>query len=284
MLDFPIIDAHVHLWDIKKLRYPWLDDIPLLNRNYLLPDYNAACGPLQVEKIIFMQCECDPAQYRDEVRWVTELAQTEDPRIAGIVSWAPLEKGEAARPQVEDLARNKRVKGIRRIIQFESDLDFCLRPDFIRGVRMLPDYDLAFDICIAWQHNPNTLRFIEKCPDVRFILDHIGKPDIRRHMLDPWRSEIKAMAEFPNVFCKVSSLATEADHQHWTVEDLKPYAYQIFECFGFDRTVYAGDWPVSTQAASLQVCAATIELLAGGCQEADLKKLFHDNAEKFYKV
>ncbi|HBP38149.1 MAG TPA: amidohydrolase [Clostridiales bacterium] len=284
MIDFPIIDAHVHLWDIQKLRYPWLDDIPLLNRNYQLPDYNAACGPLQVEKIIFMQCECDPAQYRDEVRWATELAENEDPRIAGIVSWAPLEKGEAARPEVEALAGNKRVKGVRRIIQFESDLEFCLRPDFIRGVRMLPDYDLTFDICIAWQHNRNTLRFIEKCPDVRFILDHIGKPDIKRHLLDPWRSEIKAMAEFPNVFCKVSSLATEADHQNWTIEDLKPYAYQIFECFGFDRTVYAGDWPVSTQAASLQVCAATIEQLAGGCPAADLKKLFHDNAEKFYKV
>jgi L-fuconolactonase len=284
MINFPIIDTHVHLWDIQKLRYPWLSNIPVLNRNFLLPDYNKACGPVQVEKIVFMQCECDPAQYREEVAWVSRLATEEDGRIKGIVSWAPLEKGEAARPEVEALAQNKLVKGLRRIIQFEEDLAFCLRPDFIAGVRMLPEYNLTFDICISHIHTKNTLRFVEQCPDVRFILDHIGKPDIKGRQLEPWRADIRELSRLENVFCKVSSLATEADHQNWTIEDLRPYVDHIFDCFGFDRTIFAGDWPVSSQAAAYPVCVETLEQLIAGCSHQDLVKLFHDNAVKFYGV
>ncbi len=284
MLDFPVADAHVHLWDIKKLRYPWLDSNRLLNRTFLPDDYNKACGPIKVDKMVFLQCECEPRQYMDEVEWVTGLAKNEDSRIQGIVSWAPIEKGEGVRSEIEALAVNKLVKGVRRIIQFEEDLGFCLKPDFIRGVNMLPEYGLSFDICISYIHNVNTIKFVEQCPEVSFILDHIGKPNIREGILDPWRDEIRQLSRFPNVFCKVSSLATEADRTKWTIEDLKPYADHIFDCFGFDRTVYAGDWPVSSQAADLPTCVGTLEKLVSGCSKKELKNLFHDNAVKFYRL
>jgi len=284
MINFPIVDAHLHVWDIQKLRYPWLAGVPFLNRTFLLDDYNKACGPVHVQKMLFMQCECDPAQYKDEVAWVSRLAAEEDQRIKGIVAWAPLEKGEAAKAEIEALAQNKLVKGIRRIIQFEEDLTFCLRPDFITGVRMLPAYGLTFDICISHIHTKNTIRFVEQCPDVRFILDHIGKPDIKGGQIDPWRDEIRELAQHDHVFCKVSSLATEADHQNWTISDLRPYVDHIFECFGFDRTVFAGDWPVSSQAATYPGCVETLEQLVAGCSQDDLKKLFHDNAEIFYGI
>jgi L-fuconolactonase len=283
MPDLPIIDTHLHLWDPERLRYPWIEDIPLLNRPYLLEDYRKACGPVQVEKMVFLQCECIPEQFLQEAEWITSLAQ-QDPRIQGIVPWAPLEKGEAARPDLERLAQNPLIRGVRRIIQFEPDLSFCLRPDFVRGVQTLSDYNLSFDICISHVQMANTIRFVRQCPGVRFILDHIGKPDIKNRLLDPWRAEIKALSEMPNVWCKVSGLVTEADHQNWTKEDLKPYIDHIVACFGFDRVVYGGDWPVACQATEYPRWVETLAWAVSGASEAERRKLFHDNAVAFYRL
>jgi L-fuconolactonase len=283
MIDFPVIDAHVHLWDTEQISYPWLKDVPSLNRSFLLSDYDKACGGLEVEKIVFMQCECDPSQYRQEVAWVTQLAETE-PRIQGIVAWAPLEKGDHVRQELEELKANPLVKGIRRIIQFEPDPDFCLQPDFIKGVNLLKEFELTFDICIAHIHNKSVLKMLEKCKDVPMILDHIGKPDIKNRKLEPWRDEIREMARFDNVYCKLSSLATEADHQNWKIHDLRPYVEHIIDCFGSDRLIYASDWPVSSQAADIPTCVLTT---AGFLQEFtgnDLQKVFRHNAQKFYRL
>lgn len=283
MLRFGITDTHVHLWDITRLDYPWLKDVPYLNRTFLLPDFNAACGPVKVETLVFMQAEVAPSQYREEVEWVSSLARA-DRRLRGIVAWAPLEKGEAARSEVERLAGNTLVKGIRRIIQFEPDPMFCLRPEFIAGVRLLADYGLVFDICISHVHLAATLRLVEKCPEVRMILDHIGKPDIRGGRREPWATELKELSRFPNVWCKVSSVATEADHERWTPGNLAPYVDAVFECFGFDRTVFGGDWPVSTQAAAYPLAVQTLLDLLPGATEGQLTALFRDNGKNLYGV
>lgn len=283
MIRFPIVDTHVHIWDITNLTYPWLEEVPFINRTVTLPEYNAACGPVKVEKIVFVQCECEPARYKQEVEWVTDQAKR-DTRLQGIVSWAPLEKGEAVRSEIEELKKNPLVKGIRRIIQFEPDLDFCLRPDFIRGVQLLAEYGLTFDICIDHRHTAKTIRFVEQCPGVKFIVDHIGKPDIKNNRIEPWKDEIKMLSQFNNVYCKVSSLATEADHARWTYDDLKPFVEHIFDCFGFDRTVYAGDWPVSSQAATLPQCVETTEHFMGKCTEEDKRNVFYNNAVEFYNL
>lgn len=283
MIDFPVIDTHLHLWDIHHLSYPWLKDVPKLNRSFSLDDYREACGDLEVEKMIFMQCECDPAQYIKEVQWVTGLADTE-PRLQGIVAWAPLEKGEDVRPEIEALKANSLVKGIRRIIQFEPDLEFCLRPDFIKGVNMLSEYELTFDICISHIHNQSIIRFLGECPGVSMIIDHIGKPDIKNQVIDPWQDELREMAKFPNVFCKISGLATEADHENWTKDDLRPYVDHVLECFGIDRLIFASDWPVSTQAADLKTCVSTVLDLLQRLSREELQKVFYYNAVNFYSV
>src|SRR5262249_1152342 len=153
----------------------------------------------------------------------------------GIVPWAPLENGDAARPALEKLAANPRVKGIRRLIQDEPDIDFCLRPNFVKGVQALPDYGLHFEICIYHRHLADAIKLVEQCPNVTFILDHIAKPDIEDHLLDPWREQLKTIAGMNNVWCKMSGLANEADWQHWTRDDLKPYSDHVIACFGFDR-------------------------------------------------
>jgi len=281
MINFPIVDPHFHMWDIEKLSYPWLADVPLLNKTHLLDDYNKACKSVQVESMVFVQAECEPSQYLQEIEWVAELAK-HDKRIKGIVSWAPLEKGEDVRPEVEALKANSLVKGIRRIIQFEPDLEFCLRPDFIKGVNMLKDYDLTFDICISHIHNKSVIQFLKECPGVPMILDHIGKPDIKNNILDPWRDEIREISRFPNVYCKLSSLATEADHKNWTINELRPYVNHLIECFDIDRLVFASDWPVSSQAADIPTCVATILEIMKGCTREELRKVFYHNAQNFY--
>jgi len=184
MYDFPIIDAHLHVWDTNEFRYPWLDDIPQLNTPYLLDDYKRATQSFNIEQMVFVQCEAEFDQYLKETKWITKLSKG-NPGISGIVSWAPLEKGENSRQELEILASNPLVKGIRRIIQYENDLDFCIQPDFIRGVQILEDFNFSFDICISHIHFKNTLRLVEQCPGVNFILDHIGKPDIKDQVLHP---------------------------------------------------------------------------------------------------
>jgi L-fuconolactonase len=283
MIDFPIADAHVHLWDPGRLRYPWLDDLPSLGRPHLPEDYLRACGPVRVEKMVFVQCECDFSQYRQEADWVTALARRET-RIAGIVPWAPLEEGEAARGAVAALAANPLVKGIRRIIQYEPDLEFCLREDFVRGVRMLAEFGLSFDLCLAPPQMENTIRLVEQCPGVRFIVDHVAKPNLREGVFEPWRTHLKTLSDFPNVWCKMSGLVTEADHQRWTREQLKPAIDHAIECFGFDRVVFAGDWPVVTLASDYPRWVETLDWAVGNCSPSQRHKLFHDNAVAFYRL
>ncbi|MCY3741479.1 MAG: amidohydrolase family protein [Candidatus Poribacteria bacterium] len=282
MEKFPIVDTHVHLWHPEQLRYPWLSEVPPLNRPYLLKDYIAAYGALEIESIVFVQCDTHPDDGLKETAWVTSLAAVE-PRIQGIVAWAPLEEGEQVAPFIEKLAANPLVKGIRRLIQSES-IDFCVQPNFVSGVKTLSHYDLSFDICIFHPQLANAIRLVEQCPHVRFILDHIGKPDIKHQLFDPWKEEIQVLASFPNVHCKISGLVTEANLEGWTPADLQPYIEHVISCFGFERVIYGSDWPVSTQASDYPHWVQTLQDAVSGCSSEALGNLFRDNAIKFYRL
>jgi L-fuconolactonase len=283
-MEFAIVDAHLHVWDPHLLRYPWLDNVPFLNKPYLLKDYNAACGPVEVEALVFVQAEVDRTQLHKEVQWVTKLAREEDERLRGIVAWAPLEKGEAARTDLEQLAHNPLVKGVRRIVQAEPDPAFCLRSGFLQGVRALPDYGLHFEIAVRHTQLANATRMVEQCPEVRFVLNHIGTPDIKNQVFEPWKSDLRSLSRLDNVWCKVSGLATAADRERWTEADLKPYINHVIACFGFDRVIYGSDWPVARQATEYPRWVATLERAVSGCSDEDLLKLFRDNAIAFYRL
>lgn len=283
MPEFPIVDSHLHIWDLGRFRYPWLDDIPLLNRNYSIEDYRGATAPVEIEAMVFVQCEAEPAQALAEAQWVAGEA-ARDPRIRGIVAWAPLEKGAAAEPELEALMRIPLLRGIRRIIQFEPALDFCLRPGFIAGVRLLARFGLSFDINIDYRHMANTVAFARQAPEVPMILDHIGKPDIKGRALEPWRTHLRELAALPNLVCKMSGLVTEADREAWTPADLRPFFDAVVDAFGFDRLIFGGDWPVCRLGAEYPRWVATLDGLLAGVGTDERRKLYRDNAMRFYRL
>lgn len=285
MPDFPIVDTHVHLWDPRRFRMSWLDGNDLLNRPWSLEDYVRAIQGTQLNAAVYLQVEVEPPYAYLEAKWAAEIAQ-HDARLAAIVPWAPLEYGDRARAFVEALLEiGPIVKGVRRIIQFESDSDFCLRPDFARGVRMLSEYGLSFDVCLKGAAQmDNAIELVRACPDTSFILDHIGKPNIATHEMEPWRAHIEALGALPNVVCKVSGLATEAAPSSWTEADLRPYVEHVISVFGEDRLLFGGDWPVALQATTYPRWVAALDAFTVSLSPAARRKLWVDNARRVYRL
>ena len=284
MPDFPIVDAHVHLWDPTRFRMPWLDGNDNLDRPRGLAEYRAATEGIAVDAMVYLQVDVDPAYALLEAHWAVDRAR-EDPRLKGIVAWAPVEHGDRSRSFVEALVSlDPRIKGVRRIVQSEPDPGFAVRPGFVRGVQLLAEFGLSFDLCIHHQQMPAAVELVRRCPDVSFILDHIGKPSIREQALDPWRTQIRELAALPNVICKVSGMVTEADHRHWTADDLRPYVDHVLDAFGEDRVAFGGDWPVVTEASAYRRWVETLDSLTSGLSPAARRKLWAENAWRFYRL
>ena len=286
MPEFPIIDAHLHLWDPARFRMRWVDGNPILEQPYGPAEYRQHTAGIDIEAMVYLQVDVDPAYALLEARWVVDRA-AEDPRIRAMVPWAPLEDGDRARSFLDALvAVSPLVKGIRRLLQAEADPEFCLRPGFVRGVQLLADYGLSFDLCIdagAGQF-PGIIGLVERCPQVSFVLDHIGKADIKNTVLDPWREQIAALAAFPNVLCKISGLVTEADPAAWTPDDLAPYVAHTLAVFGEDRVMFGGDWPVALLASSYRRWVETLDGLTAHFSPTARRKLWSENARRFYRL
>jgi len=283
MIDYPIIDSHVHLWDLGKLRYPWLGAHPVLNHTFLIEEFDAARGPVEIKQFVFVEAECDHSLSADEVAWVTELSH-HDPRIGAIVARVPVEEGECVRPALTSLSANPLVKGIRRIIADEPESDFCLRPDFIAGVQSLAEYQLSFDLGVCPDQLTSVAQLVEQCPNVQFVLDHLGNPAIKDRQMLPWMIDLPALADYSNVWCKISGVATQADHARWTPDDLKPYVDLALDVFGCDRVMFGGDWPVALQAATYPRWVDALCEITRDRSRDDVRALFHDNARAFYRL
>lgn len=283
MPDFPIVDSHVHLYDVDHLSYGWLKNAPRINRTYLLEDFDKARGPVEVDKIVFAEAWVDRGLHLEEAAWVQSLADR-DPRLQGMVAHAPLENGAAIEKDLETMSRHPILKGIRRLIEIEMDPRFCLEPGFLEGLRLLPRFGLTFDICVKHWYLAFGLELVRRCPEVTFVLDHIGKPGIKHGMWEPWKSQIRELARMPNVHCKISGVITEADHAHWRREEVEPYVAHVIDCFGFDRVMYGSDWTVAELTHPYPVWVEILEETVKGCSETELRKLFRDNAISVYRL
>ncbi len=284
MPDFPIIDAHVHLWDPSHFRISWLDGIPLLDKPYGVADYRAHTMDVAIEGIVYVEVDVNAHYALLEASWAADRAR-EDTLLLGVVAHAPLEYGERVRAYLDALtALGPRIKGVRRIVQDELDEQFSLQPDFVRGTQLLADYGLSCDICIRHNQLVAINELVRVCPDTAFILDHLGKPDIKEHKLDPWREQIQEVASHPNVVCKVSGMVTEADTQHWTLDDLAPYVTHVLDVFGEDRVVFGGDWPVALQATGYARWIEALDTLTAHLSPQVKRKLWAENARRFYRL
>ena len=170
MIDFPIIDAHIHLLDQKRFGYAWSSGAPKLKRDWTANDLGVCAEPYRIEGFVFVEVDVDMPQYLDEAEWVDALA-ARDKRILGAVACLPLERGKAIEPEIARIAKLETTRGVRRLIQNQSDPEFVLKPDFLDAVKLLPKYDLAFDICIFHNQLPNTVEMVRRCPEVSFVLD-----------------------------------------------------------------------------------------------------------------
>jgi predicted TIM-barrel fold metal-dependent hydrolase len=285
MSSLRLADTHVHFWDPQRLRYSWLRDHALLDRRYGAEDYPTHGAVAATEACVFIECDADPGQSLEEIQFVEEQAK-QDPRIRAIVAHAPLERGGAIEPLLEEIVHgSSKVRGIRRILQAEIDLPtLLLSSTFIEGVRRLRKFGLHFEITVTHHQMDCVLEFVQKVPEIPMVLDHCGKPGIRHALLDAFKRHVGELARHPNVHCKLSGLATEAEHGSWTEAQLLPYIDAALQAFGPDRLLYGSDWPVCLQATSVQRWIDTLERALTGCSQEELRRVFRDNANTLYRL
>jgi L-fuconolactonase len=283
MPDFPIVDSHVHLYDVKRLSYGWLKNVPKIARTYLLKDFDEARGPVQVDKIVFAEVWVDPGLHMEEAKFVQELAD-QDKRLAGQVAHLPVEKGAAIEQDLETLKTMPTFRGIRRLIEIERDQSMALEPGFLEGLKVLEKHKVPFDICVKHWGMVFAVELVRRFPNLQFVLDHIGKPGIKQGLTEPWKSQIRELSRMPNIVCKVSGVVTEADHANWKPEQVKPYVEHVLECFGFDRVMYGSDWTVSELTHRYPQWVAILDEVTKGCSDSEKRKLFRDTAIRTYRL
>lgn len=274
------IDSHMHFWDQAALRpYTWLHEVPAIAHAHTPETIHREAGASLPDKIVFVECG---APWLDEVRWVEQLAVRE-PRIRAIVAKITIDAGPQTTADIAELRRHPLVNGVRHHFE-HAPLDYCARPDFIAGVRQLPAAGLSFDICCKHPQLPAVIELVRACPEVSFILDHGGKPDIRAGLLDPWRAHLKTLAGFPNIVCKLSGLVTEADHRAWNADQLRPYVSHLLEVFGPSRLLFGGDWPVAKLACGYQRWLQLARGFTAHLTAAEQAAIFADNAARVYRL
>lgn len=275
-----LVDTHLHLWNPQHLPYSWCAGLPKLNHSFQLSDYHAASAGTPIAKAIFMECDVDDPHQFDEASHIQDLAD-QNPLIAGIVASGRPENADFP-AHLEQLCTLSKLRGLRRVLHVVPDA-VSQQSIFRENLRRLPALGLTFDLCVLARQLPLARALADACPEVTFILDHCGVPDVKGQAFDPWRADLTALAARPNVHCKISGLVAYAAAD-WTVADLRPWIDHVLACFGWDRLVWGGDWPVCTLGASLnRWVAATAELVAHASAD-ERAHLYHLNAERLYRV
>lgn len=293
--EFPIIDTHQHLWDRSRLRLPWLAGAAdVLRRNYTTADYVEATRGLNVVKAVYMEVDVQPSQLDDEAAMILALCREgAAPTKAAVLGGRPASCDFAA--YLDRFARDPAFRGVRQVLHSsETPRGYCLRDDFVRGVRVLGERGLSFDLCLRPAELDDGVTLVERCPDTRFVLDHCGNADpyafLKRggdarpsHDPEEWKRQIDRLAGSGNVVCKISGVVARA-RKGWTPDDLAPVVNFCLDRFGPDRVVFGGDWPVCLLGASYRGWVEALRAIVANRPAADQKKLWHDNAARFYRL
>ncbi|MDG4765704.1 amidohydrolase family protein [Solwaraspora sp. WMMD406] len=298
----PVVDAHLHLWDPDRFEYPWLRQVPALRRSYLPADLttataNLATSGFRLDAAVVVEAGRSDARAHDEVRWIEQLA-ADWPSLQAVVAHLPVEHGDRAADRLAALRAHPLVTGIRRNVQDEP-AGFLRTDAFLRGVRLLRDCGLTFDLCVRHHQLAEVTSLVAQVPEVTFVLDHLGKPPVATESTGPddadepddmpggpgpgWRDELARLAQLPNVVCKLSGLATEAG-TGWRGADLVPYLAHALAVFGPDRCLFGGDWPVATLATGYRRWLGVVHAACAGLSESQRRAVFAGNAQRIYRI
>ena len=277
-----IVDTHQHLIYPDKLSYPWINKTPQLKGAWELEAYWNAVQDHEVEQTIFMEVDVKENQNSKETSLLCKLADNPNNRIGGVIA--------GARPENEGFGRylekirHPKLKGIRRVLHVVPN---CISQStlFRENIGLLEKFNLIFDVCVRADQLPLAKDLIQSCPDVSFILDHCGNPDIGAGFLQPWKESLIEVASFSNVACKISGIVVNCGKMPVNLKTVKPYLDTVLETFGPDRLLFGGDWPVCTLATSLSTWIEIVNSWSNETlSESEKRKLFSDNAKRIYRI
>jgi predicted TIM-barrel fold metal-dependent hydrolase len=276
-----IIDTHVHIWDMSQHPYSWTTSVALLNRSFLMEEYDEATRGIEISKVVLVEADVDDSHIEAETKYLLALAES-DPRIAGVVAGGRPENGGFAR-YLHAIAGTGKLKGIRRVLHSQPD-EMGTSALFAENIRSLEKYGLSFDLCMLDRQLPVAIGLVKACPRISFILDHCGCPQPKGKDFDLWSERIGQLAEFPNVACKISGLVGYTGHDDWAVQDVRLRVDWVVRCFGWDRLVFGSDWPVCTLATCPKEWVDVICAMTRDQSDLNRRKLFSENAERVYRL
>lgn len=274
----PVIDAHQHFWQYDPVCHDWInEDLSVIRKDFLPAQLKQIFDEEGVDGCIAVQAD----QTETETDFLIQLAAEND-FIKGVVGWVDL-LAENCEDRLQHYQQFPIVKGFRHILQSE-DPAFILQPAFLRGIALLSQFDFTYDILVFPRHLSAVHTLVSKFPEQRFVIDHIAKPDIKNGLMDEWAAGIRKLATYPNVFCKISGMVTEADWKQWKAETLYPYLSVVTEAFGLQRLLYGSDWPVCLVAASYSEMWQPVKDFYRNVTREEQAALFGENARDFYHL
>lgn len=282
-----LVDAHHHVWDLEVRPQPWLDEPahdPIRRTFSAHALRSAATRPIAGRRLtstVVVQCIASVPETRD----LLALADS-DPLIGAVVGWADL-TSPAIGDVLDDLRSGNAggyLRAVRHLVQAESDPHWLQRPDVERGLRAVGERGLGYDVLIGPHQLPQAIRLAQRLPELPLVLDHAGKPPIAQGELADWEQRVRTLARHSQVRCKVSGLITEADHEKWTVDDIRPVWDVLLSAFGPDRLMFGSDWPVANLAGGWNRWAATVDELLTGCSATEIHAVLVGTATTFYRL
>jgi L-fuconolactonase len=272
------VDAHQHFWRYSEEEYGWINDaMATIRRDFLPSDLRPLLDEAGIDETVAVQAR----QSLEETEWLLELAAEHD-WIAGVVGWAPLASADV-QAVLEKLGESPKLKGVRHVLQAEPD-EYFERADFNAGLAKLVKLGLVYDILVVERQLPAAINLVDCHPDQVFVLDHVAKPRIADGELEPWRANMRELARRQNVACKISGMVTEADLQHWSVDQLRPYVEVALETFGPARLLYGSDWPVCGVCASYQRWVTVVRDFIQELSSDEQSMIMGGNCESIYRL
>jgi len=273
------IDAHHHFWNYNANDYGWIDDdMAVIRRDFQPADLEPLIRAAGIDGVVSVQARSCVAESTRLLNLAARYAY-----IKGVVGWVPLVSADVG-TVLAQFAANPKFKGVRHILEDEPDPNYMLRPDFNHGIRLLKDFDLAYDILIKERQLPQTLKFVDQHPEQRFIVDHIAKPRIRDNQINPWREWMRKLARRPHVWCKLSGVVTEADYRNWTEAGIKPYLDAALAAFGPGRLMFGSDWPVCQVACDYLRWVSLVQKYVERLSASEREAILGLNAGVAYKL